>query len=710
MNLFKRYLFPLLYVIVLVSAYGAKGYHSQQAHEDDSDTVEYVFGKKITDPFRTFERDEELLDHWIDKKNKQSKQVFSQMEGYETLRQEINRYATSSPIKSQLPVSNNGALYVYQLLPAQNVERIVLYENPLDTSATVVFSTEQLNKKDSTQYSIYGYAPSPDNQFLALQIYKNGDEWIEIYIYDIAAKKMTEVINASMSFFPDWRDNTSFFYTQLNETDDPEKLYDNIKVKLHKLGEDQRSDKIMLSQASAAILYQAGEAPSFQMLPDGKHVVCFVAGVSPYLEAYIAPLWPKDASADRVSWTKLLDVKDKASQIGFNKESMYHLSNDDSYDKAVLLQSKLDDPEKRKVVFSPTNGYIKDFKVTEAAVYVEQIEQGLSQLFEIKEDKIQQLTLPFQGNLDLQDPASTATSKDDCLIVGLTNWIHGFGIYYLDASSNTLIRTSLRPPGSYDFPDDLVVVQTEVTSYDGVKVPVSIVYRKGLRKDSSNPVILEAYGAYGESVEPYFAVEMLSWYRRGGIYAVAHVRGGGEKGLSWHSAGKKANKPNSWKDLLATASYLIEEGYTRPQKLGLLGSSAGGITIGRALTEEPSLFGAAVFQFPLVNTTRMPNAVLQEDEFGSPDDSVEFQYLYEMDTYLHVKKGQPYPPMFFLAARNDQRIPAWQPAKMAALVDQQRGNEEYTLFRLYQGGHTTASREEQTEMWTDMLTFFLTSL
>ena len=129
-----------------------------------------------------------------------------------------------------------------------------------------------------------------------------------------------------------------------------------------------------------------------------------------------------------------------------------------------------------------------------------------------------------------------------------------------------------------------------------------------------------------------------------------------------------------------------------------------------ALTEEPSLFGAAVFQFPLVNTTRMPNAVLQEDEFGSPDDSTEFQYLHEMDAYLHIRQGQAYPPMFFLAAKNDQRIPAWQPAKMAALVEQQRGNQEHTFFRLYQGGHTTASREEQSEIWTDIFAFFLNSL
>ena len=242
---------------------------------------------------------------------------------------------------------------------------------------------------------------------------------------------------------------------------------------------------------------------------------------------------------------------------------------------------------------------------------------------------------------------------------------------------------------------------------------MSIIYRKGLKRDGSNPVILEAYGAYGISLEPYLEVEMLAWYQRGGVLAKAHVRGGSEKGAQWHTQGRKDKKANSWKDLIACAQHLADSSYTRPAKLGVTGGSAGGIAVGKALTERPDLFGAAVLEYPSVNPVRLAatfDGTIHYDEFGDPTDSTEFQYLYRMDPYIHISQGEHYPAVLLTAGANDTRVELWQPAKFAAKMESMRGNNEVTLLKVHDNGHGASTATETNHQIRDRLVFFLWQL
>ena len=183
--------------------------------------------------------------------------------------------------------------------------------------------------------------------------------------------------------------------------------------------------------------------------------------------------------------------------------------------------------------------------------------------------------------------------------------------------------------------------------------------------------------------------------------------------MSWHDGGRKETKSNSWKDLIACSEYLIDQQYTSPSHLGIRGGSAGGIAVGRAMTERPELFGAVALEYPMVNPTRLnqtPDPIVQQDEFGSPEDSVEFQYLYQMDTYLYVEPGTNYPALLLTAGKNDTRVPTWEPAKLAARMASDRGNDRQTLFRLYEGGHGVGDAEEALAHYTDPLAFFLWQL
>ena len=677
--------------------------------------TEAVFGKVIQDPFRGLEdEDSPAVQAWMQAKNEEAVQALQHIPEYETLKQEMKMYSNAANLRSLVPIENNGRIYSLQTLMESQVNQIALLDNPL-AEAEVIFSTATLNEQDSTFYTIYSFEPSPDNRYLAIQLYPDGNDEMEIRILDVEKKQLLdEVIDASVSYFPSWLPNSqAFFYTQLSLPEDSTGLYDKVRIKCHVLGQLQAEDKVMLEpNDSSSIAYQAGDFPVFQVQAAGQYVLCSVSrGISQYASYHVIPLSAL-MPTEEIAWITLFDLSDQVSDAVSDGHSIYSLHHRKN-PNGIIRKTSLGKPGVSETVFSPAEGYINTFKLTQEALYVEHIVAGLSHLIRIKDNQEQDLTLPFLGDINLNEEGFLSSANGTGLFFGLSNWTHGYGIYYYDAKKDTVSKTSVRPAGAYDLPDHLMVSEVQVTSHDGEKVPLSIIHDKEVTLNGDNPTILEAYGAYGESLEPYFSAEMLSWYKRGGVLAYAHVRGGSEKGMAWHDAGKKEHKPNTWKDLIACAEYLVEKGYTCSEKLGARGGSAGGIAVGRAITERPELFGAAVLEYPLVNPTRLDqtqSAIVQQDEFGSPSDSVEFQYLYEMDTYLHVRKGEEYPAILLTAGKEDYRIPSWEPAKLAARMARDRGNERVTLFRLYQGGHGTGDAEESLSYDADPIAFFLWQL
>lgn len=213
---------------------------------------------------------------------------------------------------------------------------------------------------------------------------------------------------------------------------------------------------------------------------------------------------------------------------------------------------------------------------------------------------------------------------------------------------------------------------------------------------------MNGYGAFAESYSPYFSISYLLWVNQGGVVAVPHVRGGGEKGDQWHVDGQKLKKPNSWKDLIACTEFLIEKKYTSPKKIALLGASAGGILMGRASTERSDLFGAVIIESGVLNTLEIEKngtGGTSIKEYGNPKDSIEFKGLLEMDSYHHIKKGEKYPPMLITSGINDPRVRPWMSTKFAAKLLAGNKSQNPVLLKIdYEGGHgngiTTKKRYE----------------
>lgn len=306
----------------------------------------------------------------------------------------------------------------------------------------------------------------------------------------------------------------------------------------------------------------------------------------------------------------------------------------------------------------------------------------------------------------------TDTASDD--VAMLTNsYLRSPTYLGVDPKIGALGDEGLQPAGPFDHPDDLAVDEVKVKSWDGTMVPLSIIHKKGMPLDGNNLTMITGYGAYGSSMSPFYVPAMRAWYDRGGSIAFAHVRGGGELGEAWHQGGFQATKPNTWKDFIACAQYLVDHRYTRPAKLFGWAQSAGGILIGRALEERPDLFAAIVDRVPLTDTLRFETTANGPDnvpEFGSVKTESGFKALYSMSSYAHVKDGVRYPPTLVYAGFNDQRVAAWIPAKFAARLQAATASGKPVLLRVdYDAGHTgfDATRAQSDRNTADMLAFAL---
>ena len=253
--------------------------------------------------------------------------------------------------------------------------------------------------------------------------------------------------------------------------------------------------------------------------------------------------------------------------------------------------------------------------------------------------------------------------------------------------------TKLQPSGAFDEPPDIESMETKAPSYDGTMIPLSLIYKKGTRLDGSHPALLSGYGAYSVTIDPSFSPRSVAWIEQGGIIAHAHVRGGGEYGEEWHRAGMLQNKPNTWRDFIACAEYLIKAGYTSSAKLAGEGGSAGGILIGRAFTERPDLFAAALDDVGLSDMIRdmfSPDGPLNVPEYGDLKTRQGFQNLSEISAYYHVKNGVRYPAVMITTGMNDPRVVSWEPGKMAARLQAATAGSKPVLLRVdYHGGHGT---------------------
>jgi prolyl oligopeptidase len=293
------------------------------------------------------------------------------------------------------------------------------------------------------------------------------------------------------------------------------------------------------------------------------------------------------------------------------------------------------------------------------------------------------------------------------------SWVDPVAWYAFDPKSGKVTKTKLATVSPVDL-SGAEAVRGWATSKDGTRVPVDVIRMKGTKLDGSNPAILYGYGGFGISETPVFSALRALWLRNGGVYATAILRGGGEFGEAWHLAGNLTRKQNVFDDFIASAEWLVKEGYTRPERLGILGGSNGGLLVNAVLTQRPELFRAAASLVGISDAIRgetTPNGAFNVTEFGTVKDPEQFKALHAYSPVHRVVDGTRYPAVLLTAGEGDPRVDSWHAKKMAARLQEATSSGQPVLLRISGWGHGIgSSRDETIAQQSDVWAFFFAEL
>lgn len=674
------------------------------------------FGTTLTDPYRYVEDlSAPEVQQWAKAQADHTRALLDALPGRAKLLARIAELEASVPSRVTNVKRLPGDLYFYEKREASANQFKLYMRQGLTGPETLLVDPEAGAAKDGPPQAINFYQPSNDGKLVAYGISEGGSEEASIHVIDVAtrAARIAPIDRAHYSEVSWLPDDSGFFYFRQRAlppgTPETEK-YKHQTAYFHAMKGGAADAPLLTAGVSTNLKIAAEEFPLVAAVPETDLAIAIPGnGVQNEIDLYVAPR--AEAIKPKAKWRKLFDRSSDITGFAIHGDALYVLSHQGALRFKVLKTSvKNPDLAHAEVVVAPGREVVVGIAAARDALYVVARDGTLGKLYRVayaKGAKPQQVALPREGSLEL----TSVDPRVDGVVVTIGSWTRDFGIYAPDAKG-AYVDTGLQSVSAFGAPEGIEAKEVLVKSHDGVEVPLSIVAPKGIKRDGSNPTHLFGYGSYGITDDPVYGPRFLAWYELGGIRATCHVRGGGAYGEEWHLAGKQATKPNTWKDLIACAEYLIKEGYTSSAKIAINGGSAGGILIGRAMTERPDLFAVAVPEVGFLNPVRAEtsaNGVPNIPEFGTVTDEKQFGWLLEMDAYHHVKDGVKYPATLLIHGINDPRVPPWMSLKMAARLQAATASDKPILIRIdYASGHgigsTKTQRQEQyADLWSFML-------
>jgi prolyl oligopeptidase len=669
------------------------------------DSNNIYFGVTYRDPYRWLEyMKQPATAAWFKQQAAYADSMLSNLNGRNELITEWEAVDKQFPSLNSDRVYENGRIFYRKTTSAASVGKIY-YREGLNGKEELLF--------DPTTYipgktiSVQEFSPSHDGRKLAIEYAENGSEISTIKIIDVDSRKFLKD-SLYPAYFTSWTfDDRSFLYQWLQSADikDPSWRF-NSKTKLHVLGTDSIKDLDFFSGARYPELNIDPDTYPYAYLEEGARNYIF-AGVDE--TRYYAPI--AQIQSKKIPWKVLYTISDSLVELEYVNDYIYAISQKNAPNDKIVVTS-MEHPDwaaAAEILAEKPGRTIKQFTASRdylLIIYSDGINNYLSK-YNLKTKAASDVALPFSGTIKI----SCINTQTNACILRVNSWIKPLSEYNYDAATDRLSPSSLNSP--FVFPraySDLQAEEVEVKGKDGVMIPLSIIHKKGINLAGSSICLLTGYGAYGTSMFSYFDWLKNSLAARGVVIAFAHVRGGGEKGERWHKAAFKSTKPNTWNDFISCAEYLIAKKYTSPQKLAGFGESAGGILISRAITQRPDLFAAAICNVGAANAMRLEftGNTGSVREFGTIKDSVECRALYEMDGLQHVVKGTKYPAVICLAGWNDPRVPAWQPGKFAAALQNASTSGRPVLMKVnYNSGHSTEDRYANYVNAANMLAFVL---
>jgi prolyl oligopeptidase len=666
------------------------------------DVVDTYHGVKVADPFRGLEEaDAPQTVAWVDAQNALTRSMLDrpQRAALRTRLEQLFDYPRLSAPERQgdrlfyfrnTGLQNQAVMFVKE----KGVERVLLDPNTLSADGTVALGSA---------------TPTNDGTLLGYTISRSGSDRQEILVRDVATgKDLPDRLQWAKFTDTTWTpDNKGFYYTRFPQPGTVPAADENYfgKIYYHRLGDAQEKDVLVFERPDSREAF-----PAVQITLDGRWLVLTsIMGATDKTEVHVLDRTAPDAQPVLLPFTK--GFQDAWGFVGESGGRFFFVTNEGAplYKLAAVDYGK---GSLQPLVVVPEG---KD-KLSTAALVDDKL---VVMRMHDANDRV--LVHGLDGKLINEIPLPTLGSvvelngeaDDKELYLAFTSFTFPTTPYRYDFATRKLEAVE-KTAGRVD-PFGYEVRQVWYPSKDGTRVPMFLVHKKGLAKDGQRPTLLYGYGGFNVPMNPAYSPSRFVWLDKGGILAVANLRGGGEFGEQWHEAGMLEKKQNVFDDFIAAAEFLIKDGYTRPARLAIQGGSNGGLLVGAAITQRPELFGAAVCQVPVADMLRYHLFTVGRywiPEYGSADDAAQFKFLYAYSPLHRVKDGVAYPATLVTTADTDDRVAPGMAKKFAARLQEATAGPHPILIRVEtKAGHGGGKPiSKQIDEAADMYTFLMWQL
>ncbi|RDV36480.1 S9 family peptidase [Bradymonadaceae bacterium TMQ3] len=644
------------------------------------DSITEIHGRTLVDPYAWLrDRDNPETIAYLEAENAYAEAAMAHTEELqESIYQEILSRIDQTDLS--VPVRRGDFFYYSRTVEGQDYPIYARKRGSLDADEEVLLDLNQL-AEGHDYLGLGAYEFSDDHRLLAYAIDTSGNERYALHVLDIESGTHVAGPIENTSSVAWANDNTTLFYTTLDSAHRPDKVF------RMRLDEPDADHELVFHEDDEAFYAYVSKTRSGDFLQ--LTLWSNASGESHILDAntpdedfrVVAPRVPGiEYSVAHHGDHLLIVTNEDAINFKLMRTPTDNLSKD-AWEEVI--------PHRPETLLRAVHTF-KDWWIFEERhagsprLRARNLESGEEHTIAMPE---QTYSLRFSENPEFS--ADTIRFTYSSLVTPRSVFDYTLPTRALDLQKETTVHHYER--------ERYESSRIYATSPDGAQVPISIVHKKGIALDGSHPLFLLGYGAYGMNYDPYFSASRISLLERGVIFAIAHIRGGGELGRQWYLDGKLASKQNTFNDFIASASHLIEAGYTSPERLAINGGSAGGLLIGAVLNQRPALFEAAVADVPFVDVINtmldasLPLTVVEYTEWGNPNTPEAFETIFAYSPYDNVT-AQAYPHLLVTAGLNDPRVHYWEPAKWVARLRHTRTDDHLTLLQTNMGaGHGGAS-------------------
>jgi prolyl oligopeptidase len=659
------------------------------------DVYDEYFGTRVDDPYRWLEDDlSEETAEWVRAENEVTSAYLSEIPVRVGLRSRLEELWNYEKIGA--PFEEGDYSYWYRNDGMQN--HYVLYRKKGDGPEEIFLDPNGFSEDGTT--SLSGVSFTEDGSMIAYQISEGGSDWRKVIVMRTEDDAIIEDTLRDVKFSGlSWLGNEGFFYSSYDKPEEGSVLSGKTqqhKLYFHRLGTQQAEDELIFGGDDRIRRYVSGSVTR-----DQQWLVISAAISTTGNEFYLMSL-----ADDSRTLVQVVDDFENEYGVVHSEGNTFYLQTNYEAPNSRIMVMDATDPDRTnwselvaetEMPLNASTGCGKIF-----CSYLKDA-TSMVQQYDLAGRLERTVELPGVGS------ASGFSSKwdDETLYFSFANYVTPGSIYRYDpvTGGSDLYRT---PEIAFD-PSGFESKQVFYTSKDGTQIPMIISYKKGMELNGSNPALLYGYGGFNISLTPRFSISNVVWMEQGGIYAVANLRGGGEYGEQWHSAGTQMNKQNVFDDFIAAAEYLISEQYTRKEKLAIAGGSNGGLLVGACMTQRPDLFQVALPAVGVLDMLRYHTFTAGAGwayDYGTSDDSKEmFEYLKAYSPYHALEEGVEYPATMVTTADHDDRVVPAHSFKFAARLQEYHSGDAPVLIRIEtNAGHgagkpTSMIIDEQADKW-----------